>query len=98
MTFKLAEQKGSYTPNPTREENTKFHEYPSLGSRVVQYGQTDGHDEILRTRLKHVTASIPSYQHESYEETVTYQILGQKTEKSALSTKRILPTAPFRLP
>ena len=43
---------------------------------------------ILRTRLKHVTASIPSYQHGSYEETVTCQTLEQKTEKSALSTKR----------
>jgi len=43
--------------------------------------------EILRTRLKHITASIPSYQHGSYEETVTYQTLELKTEKSALSTK-----------
>jgi len=39
--------------------NTKFHEIPSSGSRVVQFGRTDRHDDansrfsaILRTRLK----------------------------------------------
>jgi hypothetical protein len=41
------------------DSNTKFHENPSIGSRVVPRGKTDGHGEtnglffaILRTRIK----------------------------------------------
>ena len=40
-----------------KSSNTKFHQNPCSGCKVVSYGQTDEHDEaklfaILRTRLK----------------------------------------------